>query len=252
MNYLYDETFEGFLTCVYNHYYFNRAIGIFPERDYQVDLLNDYEVVITDEEKASIVYNAISDKISHYDLGRVYKVFRTCEKEKEIKLLRYIIMGFKKGSKIRFLHGHPIVADVLNAERRLGLEIQRLYGLIRFSSVSDGANSVPIMYASIEPDNDLLEFLASHFIDRFKNEPFIIHDVTREKALVAYRKEWTISEFHDSELLSNTREEEEYQNLWRRYFDIIAIKERKNSRLQKNYMPARYWKHLTEITADKS
>jgi probable DNA metabolism protein len=41
--------------------------------------------------------------------------------------------------------------------------------------------------------------------------------------------------------------EKEYQDLWKKYFETIAIKERTNPRCQKNFMPVRYWKNLTEL-----
>ena len=247
MNYIYDKTFEGFLTCVYHHYYTEKANAIFPDGKYQFDILNKQMLVETDEEKANIVYEAIANKISSYDVGRIYKVFRTNEKEKEIKLLRYIKYGFKMGSCVGMIHGHPVVNDVLKAEQRLGMEIHRLYGLIRFASVKSIDSQNQIMYSPIEPDNDVVEFLASHFVDRFKNEPFIIHDKKRGKALFSYQKQWSISEFSSDKILENTNEEDEYQRLWQRYFDIIAIKERTNPKCQKNFMPVRYWKNLTEI-----
>jgi probable DNA metabolism protein len=36
------------------------------------------------------------------------------------------------------------------------------------------------------------------------------------------------------------------QQLWQTFFRTIAIPERKNPRLQKSNMPAKYWKYLTE------
>ena len=34
-DYLYDGTFEGFLTCVYHHYYTEPAAGICLKEEYQ-------------------------------------------------------------------------------------------------------------------------------------------------------------------------------------------------------------------------
>ncbi|MDR2156627.1 MAG: TIGR03915 family putative DNA repair protein, partial [Clostridiales Family XIII bacterium] len=104
-----------------------------------------------------------------------------------------------------------------------------------------------ILYAPIEPDNDVVEFLAPHFCDRFKNDPFIIHDKKRGKALVAFGKIRYVADFADESLLRDTEEEKAYRKLWRRYFDAIAIKERTNPKCQRNFMPVRYWKHITEV-----
>jgi probable DNA metabolism protein len=272
MNYLYDGTFEGFLTCVREHYYREKAEGIFAGGDYQLDLLRYAATVCTDAGKAEIVYRAIAEKISKWDAERIYRVHCTNEPEKEMKLLRYIRLGFKNGARIRLLHGHPVVLDVQKAEQRFGAEVHRLCGLIRFSEVRGGGGpEIPegaarpegigapgalaaavrrpasILYAPVEPDNDVLEFLAPHFTDRFKSEPFIIHDKRRGKALFAYEREWHIAPLAAENEPSRTKAEEDICGLWRQYFEIMATKERINPKGQRRFMPARYWKHLTEI-----
>ena len=52
MDYLYDGTFEGILTCIYHHYYTEKASGIFPAESYQSCMLGGYMYVETDEEKS--------------------------------------------------------------------------------------------------------------------------------------------------------------------------------------------------------
>ena len=42
------------------------------------------------------------------------------------------------------------------------------------------------------------------------------------------------------------KDEKLYQALWKTYFKAIAIKERRNPRKQRQDMPVRYWKYLTE------
>ncbi|MDR1043267.1 MAG: TIGR03915 family putative DNA repair protein [Clostridiales Family XIII bacterium] len=106
-----------------------------------------------------------------------------------------------------------------------------------------------ILYARVSPDHEALEFLAPHFADRFKNEPFIIHDTRRGRAVFAWRRQWHIADFteQDAAMLGDTAREEAYRSLWRNYFDTIAIKERTNPRCQRNLMPARYWENLPEM-----
>ena len=245
-DYLYDGTFEGFLSCVYAHYYGEKADGIYSGDNYQPCLLVKAREIRTDAEKAFRVYDAIERKISRYDLQRVYKAFMSGVPEKENKLLKYIALGFKNGSGIRLLHGNQTVFDVERIERKVNHEIHRLCGLIRFSELRGG-----VLYSPVEPDHDVCEFLAGHFCDRFKNEPFIIHDKRRSKALFANGGDFYISGFSSRELPGFTENEEEYQKLWKKYFDTIAIKERINPKCQKNFMPVRYWKNLTEMRLAK-
>lgn len=241
-DYLYDGTFEGILTCIYHHYYTDRASGIFPETEYQSTLLGGFMIVETDAAKATAVYEAIEKKISSYDLRRIYKAYLSCDPDKEMKILRYVVLGFRQGASVSMLHGNPAVFDIQSIEKKINVETERMLQFVRFS-VMEG----DVLYGRIEPDNDVLELLHTHFCDRFRNEPFIIHDVRRNKALVAYQKRWYISEFHDADVPESSEEEQNYRKLWKNYFDNISIKERTNPRCQKNFMPVRYWKHLTEM-----
>lgn len=242
VDYLYDGSFEGFLTCIYYHYYEEKAAGIFTSDSYQSNILNSFIEVKAEAEKATKVYDAIEKKISPYDLQRIYRVFLSTVDDREMLLLNYIRLGFKEGSKISLLHGNPYVSPVEKAEKKVTAEVHRLFGLLRFS-VLEGE----VLYAVLEPDHDVLEFLADHFTDRYKNEPFIIHDKKRSKALVAQGGEWFITDFTEANLPHFSKKENEYRALWKKYFHTIAIKERTNPRCQKNFMPVRYWKHLTEI-----
>ncbi|MDR3071976.1 MAG: TIGR03915 family putative DNA repair protein, partial [Clostridiales Family XIII bacterium] len=109
-----------------------------------------------------------------------------------------------------------------------------------------------ILFAKVTPDHDVLEFLAQHFCDRFKNDPFLIWDTRREKALVAFQKRWYITAL-SAETIRNdvafrpSTEELSYRALWKRYFDTIAIRERTNAKCQKSFMPVRYWGNLPEM-----
>ena len=242
VDYLYDGTFEGFLSCVYAHYYEEKASGIFPATGYQANFLGKPRLISTDGDKALKVYDAIENKISSADIERVYRVFLSSAPDKENKLLKYIVMGFKTGSRIRLLHGDPVVFDVQQIEHKVAREAERLCGLIRFTALRGG-----VLYSPIEPDHDVCELLARHFCERFKNDPFIIHDKKRSKALVASGGDFYISEFTSESLPALDGDEIEYRALWKKYFDAIAIRERTNPRCQKNLMPVRYWKNLTEM-----
>lgn len=244
MDYLYDGTFEGLLTCIYHHYYTEKAAGIFIVDSYQPNFLNSYMAVETDETKAVKVYDAIEKKISSYDLKRIYRAFLSCDPSKEMKILNYVVMGFHVGAKISGLHSNPMVLEVQSLEKKIYVERERMLQFVRFS-VMDGQ----VLYAVIEPDNDIIELIANHFCERYKNDPFIIHDAGRGKALIGYHGRWYISDFKEDDVPAISQDEKAYRCLWKNYFDNIAIKERTNPRCQKNFMPVRYWKHLTEINA---
>jgi len=243
VDYLYDGTFEGLLTCVYHHYYEEKASGIYPKERYQANLFTTHRIIDTEEEKTVRVYDAIEQKISADDLRRIYRVFLSYDPNKENMILRYIRLGFRLGPKISLLHSDPVVFDMQQCERKVSCEVHRLEGLVRFSVLSPGE----ILYCCIEPDHDVLELMADHFSDRYRNEPFLIHDKRRKKAIFAQNGEWYITDFRDEDLPQISKEEQDYRLLWKKYFETIAIKERINPACQKRCMPARYWKNLTEF-----
>lgn len=254
IDYLYDGSFEGLLTCVYNHYYEEKASGIFLNDSYQSSLLGGFKLIETDEVKATKVYDAIENKISSDDLRRIYRVFLSSIDNKETKILNYIILGFKEGSSISLLHSNQVVFEVQQIEKKVSFEVHRLTGLVRFSVLNMQEKGLTkeevnneIMYCCIEPDHDVLELIAGHFSDRFKNEPFIIHDKRRGKAVFAQNGKWYISDFNNLNLINVENNEKYYRQLWKEYFETIAIKERINPSCQKRCMPVRYWKNLTEF-----
>lgn len=244
IDYLYDGTFEGILTCIHHHYYTEKASGIFLKECYQSSMLGGCMEVETDQVKAVTVYEAIEKKISSYDLRRIYKVYLSDYNNKEMMILRYIVLGFKKGASISMFHGDRTVLDVQNIEKKIDVERERMLQFVRFSVMEGG-----VLYAQIEPDHDVLELVADHFCDRLKNDPFIIHDVKRGKALVAFQRRWYITVFNSEDVPQESCDEKYYRTLWKNYFDNISIKERTNPRCQKNFMPLRYWKHLTEVNS---
>lgn len=274
IDYLYDGTFEGLLTCIYHHYYTDRAAGVFPREEYQPSMLNGYLEVETEEEKAARVYDAIERKISGYALRMVYRAFLSDAPGKETVILRFVVLGFRTGPSIGSLHAREEVHALEDLARKVGNEKERMLQFVRFEVMEAAAGDLAdepeivatraagaapaarpgaqILYAKIEPSCDVLALIAHHFAERFRHDPLIIHDLGRSKAVFAYEGDWYIANFDGTHLpdgtaIARSEEERSYQDLWRTYFDHIAIKERTNPRCQKNHMPVRYWKHLTEM-----
>lgn len=248
-DYIYDGTFEGLLTCIYHNYYTDRAAEICTADFYQPNMLHGYMEIETEPDKAARVYDAINEKISSYSLRCVYRAFLSGIRGKEKAILDYVVLGFHVGPSVGSLHGNPVVNRLEKITKKVGVERERMLQFVRFEAMDASSR---IMYAQIEPDHDVLELIGHHFADRFRSDPFIIHDAGRSKAIIASGGHWYIAPFKgrqlpDGSMLRPAAEEEFYCRLWQTYFDHIAIKERTNPRCQRNFMPVRYWKHLTEM-----
>lgn len=241
MDYLYDETFEGLLTCLYANYYDEVASGIYSQFVYQENFLRPNKKIITDEEKAEKVAAGIRKKISSEAFEHIYNVFLSNDPAKENKILKYVIYGFKVGKKIDAYHTHEVVLPVHKLSKQVSYETHRFTGLLRFMEVGT------VLYAAFEPDHYILPKLADHFIERFKNENLLIHDTKRNLALAYNKKEWNIWEYTLSNEIPLSENERHFQALWQGYFDHIGIETRKNEGLQQQFVPLKYRKHLTEF-----
>ena len=240
--YLYDNTFEGFLTCIHRAYYSRENPTCIITKEEQMDFLIQAIQVNTDLEKSEKVYRAIEDKISNLALRKIFTVFLSEEKEMGTIILDYLRIAFKMGAQVDDYNIHPAVIEIDKLYKRVSHERHRLLGLARFKELENG-----IFYSQLEPDYNVISLLGPHFSQRLKNERWIIHDIKRGIAVFYNKKEWVLRNLEEPEDFVISEREEGYQDMWREYYKHIAIGNRKNARQKKAYMPTRYWKHLVEL-----
>ena len=136
--YLYDGSFDGFLTIVF-HSYANKILPqkIFPEANYSPNFLDETILIETDFEKAKRVFAGIEKNIGYTALYNTYYAFLSNEKEKEMALLQYLWDGFDIGPKINNRLTLPYVFQVMRMKKRSFGECHRLKGLLRFQEVGN-------------------------------------------------------------------------------------------------------------------
>ena len=241
--YLYDGTFDGLLTIVFDSY----ASKTLPQKIYSQDeyvsnFLDKTLFIESNYEKSQRVFNGIEKNIGYDALYNSYNAFLSNEKEKEIYILKYLCDGFDIGPKINNMLTISYVFKVINMRRRALAECHKLKGLLRFQEVGDN-----LCYASIHPDSNILEPLGHHFINRLPTLNFIIRDQNRNLCFLYNQKEYKIISGEGLSIPSISENEKMYQDLWKMFFKTIAIKERTNPRCQMQYMPKKYWKDLIEM-----
>lgn len=241
MDYLYDGSFDGFLTCVYYSYKIEKATGIYEESSYQHSIINNHKVVNTDSKLSDIVYDAIEKKISKDAMHIIFYAFLSCQDNKENNILNFIEFGFKKGKIAVDMYSHDSVLPVREMYTRVSREEHGLLGLLRFSDI-DG-----ILYAKYNPDNNITALITEHFADRYKYEKFIIHDEKRKIASIYANQRWEIIDASIINIDELTKDEIMVHQLWKSYFTTLAIEERKNLNLQFQKVPARYRKNIVEF-----
>jgi len=241
--YLYDGTFNGLLTIVFDSYLSKTIpLNIISESEYTFNLLDSTEKIFTDEEKSQRIFNGVVKNISYDALYYSYYAFLSNGKDKEINILKYLVNGFLIGPKIDTMLSIDYVFNVQIYKKRMLFESHRLKGLLRFIELNDN-----LYYASIHPDNNVVEDLGQHFVKRLPTQNFIIHDKIKNIMFLYDTNQYKII---DAALLPNidiSEVERKYQDLWKAFYKTIAIKERTNPRLQMQYMPKKYWNDLIEI-----
>ncbi len=239
--YLYDGSFEGLLSAIYQAYYHHEKPDvIMPRRQYREGLFISPVDITTDLAKADKVYRAIIKKISPVSLRAVYRAYLSELKGIENDIYHYLRLGFKVGKAVDLHLTNQHVKKVHDVSQKVSREKHRMLGLIRFQLLAGG-----IYYAPIEPDYNIVGLLAPHFAKRFADQKWVIHDLRRNLAALYNCEEWILTPLADKNFVL-AEQETFYQNLWRDYYKTAGLPERENPKLMRQFMPTRYWKHLTE------
>lgn len=239
-NYYYDGSFDGLLTVIFIAYKDrkNNELRIIVKTGQLLLGLDDINV-ITDFSKARRVEKSICDKLSQNFLNSIRTCFLSCDKNKDIVIVHTVYKALKQGEEIlnsldeHAFYMNKLVKQVLN-------ERHRYLGVLRFKEVKDGT-----MFSTIEPKNNVLPILLSHFINRMKREKFAIYD--KKRKIIAYYDTKKVEIFFVKSLEIEWSDEEiEYSELWKTFHKSISIKERENKKLQQSNLPKYYWKYLIE------
>ncbi len=238
----YDDTLEGLLTAIFDSYEYKPAPAMVVGRQYQIQLGARVEQVETDPHKADRVETGIRRKLGADCYGQIWAAFLSCEPDKGNVIYQYVRLGMRIGPVIRHRITDPRVMALDKLSGLAPKEARYLLQFIRFARMDNG-----VYYARITPDNDVLALLMPDFADRYRAMPFIIHDVNRRTAGVFDTKEWYLTDTEEFHLPDYAEDERAFQQLWKRFYDAVAIKERINPRLRRQHMPKRFWKNMVEM-----
>ena len=248
---IYDKTFEGFLTLVFESY----ELKTFPdqilgEKESQSFIFRGNYKVIGNQAKAKRVWDGLNKKISNTCCQMIYQVFLSEIKDIELLILRYIREIFDSPVNIELNFGNKYVLEMLEISKKVAREAHRIPMFVRFQKTAD-----EIYYASFDPMHNVLPLVIDHFEKRFADQQWIIYDTRRNYGFYYDLKNtkeviFTQSMVNkangkiDKDLLA--KDEQLFQELWKTYFNSMCIKERINPKLHKQLLPRRFWKYLIE------
>ena len=240
--YLYDNTFEGLLTAIYEGWYNPRKPDRIELPDHrQEGLLDETLWIETDTVKAGKVSEAILNRLSQEALEHVLYAWLSEDPGAGTVIYVFLRHAFKAGALCIGNEAHPAVNPLLRLSRSVTRESHRLLGLVRFMELENG-----IYYSRFEPYYNVLTILASHFVERLGDQAWVLHDSRRNIAAFYNKESWHMAEVPPPKDLQLHEDEKEMQACWQEYFRRIAIKERLNPKLQQQFMPKKYWRYLVE------
>ena len=246
----YDKTFEGLLTAVFDAY--NRKT--FPDRLLGIDepeplFVDERFIVVTDEDKSKRVWKGLEKKLAHNSCNMITYAWLSESAGSDELIFSYIRKTFDSKQSIETNFADDDVLQMKKLAQKVNHERHRLIELVRFQKAADD-----IFFAPVSPDHNSLQLTLDHFTDRFADQKWVIYDTRRNYGFYYDLKTVTEMTLDSTDLFPGGKLDEKlmaedeklYQELWKGYFKSMTIKERINLKLQRQHLPKRYWKYLTE------
>lgn len=249
--FLCENSPDGIFTAVYEAWQRSIAkeeIEIQAEQSTNLVLFADYVEILTDYSKAEKVTNTLRKRFGQEMALFLYQAALSTGEDKANAIYHTIRKGLSKDytGKIMEDLADKNVCRVFELARNVTNEQHHYFGFVRFKELENG-----VLFAQIEPKNDLLVLIAPHFSDRLPNEDFIISDIRRNHFIIhAKNKAWIL--IKGEELVTDyiskfSSEEDDFQQWWRGFCTSISIKERENLSLQRQNLPLRFRNTMTEF-----
>ena len=249
LSFTYDGSFEGLLTCIFDAFERKQFPQQIFKKEVSVLFTENYHVE-TDEQKANRVVAGLRKKISESAMQMLFTCWMSELDGIEMLEFNYICKAFQSQKTIELNFVDPDVLELSKIFRNVQREAERMRQFVRFQKTADD-----FYFAAIKPLYDVLPMVSEHFEDRFADQQWIIYDIKRKYALYYNLHKTEVVYFNDLKIDIQTGKlhrdvlaegESFFQSGWRQYLRSISIKERKNLRLQRQFMPKRFWNYLTE------
>ncbi len=258
MFYVYDGSFEGFLSALAE--VMRSHSGLSDDRRPFYGILRENGApVLLNVQTVDVIPNIIEDfgRYIRRHFGdamskTIYHAFLSEQEGIEDAVAGYLFLARRCRKDPVDQLNHDCVRRVAYAARTVAGEAHRYLGLLRFRKLRDSKTTAEMYVAECEPATFCLPLIADHFVKRLPEQLFVILD-RRRKILVLHLPDgqWTLRPF-DPQTAAPLRCDASFERLWQEYFRIMAIPERINPSLQRSNMPKRYWKYLTEHPGERA
>lgn len=242
---------DAMLTCIYvamisklGHQ--NIRLELEEDENSQPELFTEYVHVDADIDMANKLTDAILCKISPYVYHELSYSAMAYESDILDNIYRVLLLGFKFGPSVLEMVQYRDVMRNREIRIRLGNEACRFKEIVRFHDVGNN-----LLVAHIDPKSRIIMKIAADFVDRMPSENWVIVDDTHNEAVVHPKNEPYYLRKLDADskrhLLMTEEHNDEYTDLWKLFFNAIAIEQRKNPKQQMQHMPLWVREHVVEF-----
>lgn len=249
--YLYDKSFEGLLTAMFDAY----SRKVFP--DILLDaseplplFVEDVYTVMTQDDRAERVWKGLEKKLTKGACRMIQAVWLSEEADADQLLFRFIRKNFDSPTSIETNFGDEDVLAMMKLAKSVNFEAEHIRQFVRFQKTADG-----LFFAPIEPKYNALPLAIDYFHSRFSDQEWVVYDTKRKYGYHFDLKKVETFTFEGNEpipasgkLHPELLDEHEvlFEEFWKSYIKTLSIRERFNPKLQRQHMPVRFWKYLTE------
>lgn len=256
---LYEPSFEGWLSAVF-YVYANRlqndeSLQLTAQDCYVPSLIYQATSVATEEGKAERVLTKLNKLLGRSGMRHILWGFLSEKNDIGTTLFQVVKYAIDYPNRhIMEDLGNLYVLELVQTVKSVAREKHRMEAFVRFEHTIED-----IYFARVAPDFNVLPLIGEHFRQRYQDQHWAIYDVRRGFGIYYDKSQstparpaalQTITDLNDAVLRNpasiHSIDELRYQKFWQGYFTNVNIKERKNTRLHKQYLPQRYWKYLSE------
>ncbi len=242
--YIYDGTFDGFLSAVFAAWNDRpQNFGnIKPEENLTPGLLDVNMQVASDASQTGRVRKWMRDRLLEGTEQRIYEYFLSEDMEREKRIYLYLRACHRFGQNVDSRLNVAAVSDFLEAERKFHKEYHRMCQFVRFTLLEEN-----VLFSEIGPDYNHLPHLGDFFLDRMPGQRFIIYDSERKRAVLSNGSQLVLLEDFHVDSVKAKDAAENFETLWKGYLKALTIEERRNYKLQRQMLPIKYRKYMTEF-----
>ncbi len=244
--FMYDGSFYGYMTVLSE--IFKKEIvplNILSQEERTPNLFDNDIFVDADKKKGTFFIDRLTNMIGEAAFDNIVSSFLSKTKHVELKIYEYIKLGMEMKRQLTNFISDARVLEIHRLAQKVRWESNKLTGFVRFKEIA--TNDVRYLYSAIEPDYFVLPLVAPVFQRRLPESLWIIHDKKHKAAAFGTHGKYTIKKIDSLDEPDDSAHEKKYQEMWKSYFHFMSIDERVNVGLQKQFVPLKYRKNITEF-----